>query len=31
MPKATIAIEDRRFYEHGGVDYEGILRAAWRT
>ncbi len=30
MAKATIAIEDRRFYEHGGVDYEGILRAAWR-
>jgi penicillin-binding protein 1A len=27
MPKATVAIEDRRFYEHGGVDYEGILRA----
>ena len=25
--KATIAIEDRRFYEHGGVDYEGIARA----
>ena len=28
--KATIAIEDRRFYQHGGVDYEGIVRAAWR-
>jgi penicillin-binding protein 1A len=25
---ATIAIEDQRFYEHGGVDYEGIARAA---
>jgi penicillin-binding protein 1A len=25
---ATIAIEDRRFYQHGGVDYEGLLRAA---
>jgi penicillin-binding protein 1A len=25
--KATVAIEDRRFYEHGGVDPEGILRA----
>jgi penicillin-binding protein 1A len=24
---ATVAIEDRRFYHHGGVDYEGILRA----
>src|SRR5207237_8920465 len=30
MKKATVAIEDRRFYEHGGVDYEGIARAAWR-
>jgi penicillin-binding protein 1A len=30
LPKATVAIEDRRFYEHGGVDYEGIVRAAWR-
>jgi penicillin-binding protein 1A len=30
LPKATVAIEDRRFWEHGGVDYEGILRAAWR-
>jgi penicillin-binding protein 1A len=27
MPKATVAIEDRRFYEHGGVDPQGILRA----
>ncbi|MGE5690434.1 MAG: transglycosylase domain-containing protein [Pseudomonadota bacterium] len=27
LPKATIAIEDRRFYEHGGVDFEGIARA----
>ncbi|HET8606980.1 MAG TPA: PBP1A family penicillin-binding protein [Gaiellaceae bacterium] len=29
LPKATVAIEDRRFYEHGGVDYQGIVRAAW--
>ncbi|HEY6016513.1 MAG TPA: biosynthetic peptidoglycan transglycosylase, partial [Gaiellaceae bacterium] len=29
LPKATVAIEDRRFYEHGGVDYQGIIRAAW--
>jgi penicillin-binding protein 1A len=28
-PKATIAIEDRRFYEHGGLDVEGIARALW--
>jgi len=25
---ATIAVEDRRFYEHKGVDFEGIVRAA---
>ena len=30
LPSATIAIEDRRFYEHGGVDYVGIARALWR-
>ena len=28
MLKATVAIEDHRFYEHGGVDYQGIARAA---
>ena len=28
MAKATVAIEDRRFYKHGGVDYKGIVRAA---
>src|SRR3982751_1462171 len=28
MQAATIAIEDQRFYRHGGVDYEGIARAA---
>ncbi len=26
--EATVAIEDRRFYEHKGVDFEGIVRAA---
>jgi penicillin-binding protein 1A len=25
---ATVAIEDERFFEHEGVDYEGIVRAA---
>jgi penicillin-binding protein 1A len=27
MPKATIAIEDRRFHSHDGLDVEGIARA----
>jgi penicillin-binding protein 1A len=27
VPKAMVAIEDRRFYHHGGVDPEGIVRA----
>ncbi|TML85331.1 MAG: penicillin-binding protein [Actinobacteria bacterium] len=27
MPKATVAIEDRRFYQHGAIDYQGTLRA----
>ena len=30
LPRATIAIEDRRFWQHGGVDYVGIARAAWK-
>ena len=29
MGKATVAIEDRRFYEHGGIDFQGIARAAY--
>ena len=29
LPKAVVAIEDRRFWEHSGVDPTGILRAAW--
>jgi penicillin-binding protein 1A len=28
ISEATVAIEDRRFYDHEGLDYEGILRAA---
>ncbi|MBQ0944393.1 penicillin-binding protein 1A [Ideonella sp. 4Y16] len=28
MKDAVLAIEDARFYEHGGVDYRGVLRAA---
>ena len=27
--EAVIAVEDRRFFEHGGVDYLAILRALW--
>ena len=28
MRQAIVAIEDSRFYEHGGLDYRGTLRAA---
>jgi penicillin-binding protein 1A len=28
MKDAVLAIEDARFYEHGGVDYRGMARAA---
>ncbi len=27
LKEATVAIEDRRFYDHGALDYQGILRA----
>jgi penicillin-binding protein 1A len=30
LRNATVAIEDERFYKHGGVDYESIVRAAIR-
>ena len=30
LRQATVAIEDRRFYDHGGIDAEGIARALWR-
>lgn len=26
---ATVAVEDRRFYQHKGVDFEGVVRAAF--
>jgi penicillin-binding protein 1A len=29
MRKATLAAEDRTFYEHGAVSYKALLRAAW--
>ena len=28
MKNAVIAIEDRRFYQHNGVDFQGVMRAA---
>lgn len=28
MPKAIVAVEDKRFYEHAGVDTQGMFRAA---
>ena len=27
LPQAVIAVEDRRFYDHGGIDYRGLARA----
>ena len=29
MKNAIVDIEDRRFYEHGGVDLRGMVRAFW--
>ena len=31
LAQAIVAIEDRRFYQHIGVDIRGILRAGWRN
>jgi penicillin-binding protein 1A len=28
IKEATVAIEDRRFFQHGALDYQGIVRAA---
>jgi penicillin-binding protein 1A len=28
---ATVAIEDRNFFEHGAIDPAGIVRAAWKN
>src|SRR4051794_20095386 len=30
MKEATVAIEDQRFYEHRGIDYQGIARAVFQ-
>jgi penicillin-binding protein 1A len=29
LPKATVAIEDNRFWQHGALDYQGIARALY--
>jgi penicillin-binding protein 1A len=29
LPQATVAIEDRRFWQHGALDYQGIVRALY--
>jgi len=30
VPKATVAIEDKRFYGHGALDWVGIVRALYK-
>jgi penicillin-binding protein 1A len=30
LKQATVAIEDKNFYEHGALDPQGIARAAWK-
>lgn len=29
LPQALLAVEDRRFFSHGGIDPRGIARALW--
>ena len=29
LPQAAVAVEDRRFYRHHGIDFEGIARASF--
>ncbi|NNM81226.1 MAG: penicillin-binding protein 1A [Burkholderiales bacterium] len=29
MKEAILSAEDERFYEHGGIDYQGVMRSAW--
>ncbi|RMH19446.1 MAG: PBP1A family penicillin-binding protein [Acidobacteria bacterium] len=31
LQQAVVAIEDRNFFKHGGIDLKGVLRAAWRN
>jgi penicillin-binding protein 1A len=30
LPEATVAIEDARFWQHGALDYQGIVRAFYQ-
>jgi penicillin-binding protein 1A len=30
LPEATVAIEDARFWQHGALDYQGIIRAVYQ-
>jgi penicillin-binding protein 1A len=30
LKEATVAIEDKNFYHHGALDFQGIGRAAWK-
>ncbi len=29
LKKAIVAVEDRRFYDHGGIDWQSVIGAAW--
>lgn len=31
LPKVLVAVEDKRFYRHGGVDVLALARAAWQN
>jgi penicillin-binding protein 1A len=31
LPEATVAIEDARFWQHGALDYQGIMRALYQN
>ena len=31
VKNSVVAIEDRRFYQHQGVDFQGIARAVWQA
>jgi penicillin-binding protein 1A len=31
LREGAVAVEDRRFWDHNGIDYRGVVRAAWRN